>query len=94
MSIPPPTARRKTVTDVRTGTEAGSGTAGTVGSALGGTYGSLTLNGDGSFTYVIDEANAAVQALRATGQTVSESFTYRVTDKGGLTDRADADHHR
>ncbi len=43
--------------------------------ALGGTYGSLTLNGDGSFTYVIDEANAAVQALRATGQTVSESFT-------------------
>ena len=78
----------KTVTTVRTGAEAGSGTAGTVGTSLTGTYGSLTLNSDGSFTYVIDESNVAVQALRVTGQTLSESFAYTVTDTGGLTDVA------
>ncbi|MCC6994458.1 MAG: hypothetical protein IT370_07505, partial [Deltaproteobacteria bacterium] len=37
-----------TVTSVRTGAETGSGTAGTLGAALVGTYGSLTLNADGS----------------------------------------------
>lgn len=78
----------KTVTTVRTGAEAGSGTSGTVGTSLTGTYGSLTLNSDGSFTYVIDESNVAVQALRVTGQTLSESFAYTVTDTGGLTDVA------
>ena len=78
----------KSVTAVRIGSEGGSGASGTVGQALTGTYGALTLNADGGFTYVIDESNAAVQALRITGQTVAESFTYTVTDTGGLTDRA------
>ena len=78
----------KAVSAVRTGTEAGSGTAGTVGSSLTGTFGSLTLNADGTYTYVVDNNNAAVQALRVTGQTVSESFTYTVRDAAGLTDTA------
>ena len=50
-----------------------------------GTYGSLTLNADGSYSYVVDESNAAVQALRVSGQTVSETFTYTMRDTGGLT---------
>ncbi|MBR9858277.1 MAG: DUF4347 domain-containing protein, partial [Gammaproteobacteria bacterium] len=37
-------------------------TSGTVGSVLNGQYGSLTLNANGSYSYVIDENNAAVQA--------------------------------
>ena len=82
------TGEAKAVSAVRTGTEAaGTGTTGTLGAALAGTYGSLTLNAGGSYTYVINETNPTVQALR-TGQSVSESFTYTVSDAGGLTDVA------
>ncbi len=77
-----------TVSAVRTGSEAGSGSVGTVGQALTGQYGSLTLNADGTFTYAIDETNAEVQALRVSGQTLTDSFSYTVSDAGGLTDRA------
>ena len=38
-----------TVTQIRTGAEAATGTAGTIGTALAGTYGTLTLQGDGSY---------------------------------------------
>ncbi|MFZ4539173.1 Ig-like domain-containing protein, partial [Propionivibrio sp.] len=58
----------------------------TVGTgARTGTYGTLTLNADGSYSYVVDESNPAVQALRVTGQTVSEVFNYAMRDAGGLT---------
>ena len=50
-----------------------------------GTYGTLTLNADGSFTYVVDQTNAAVQALRNAGQTVAETFNYTMRDKAGAT---------
>ncbi|WGM40072.1 VCBS domain-containing protein [Caulobacter sp. NIBR1757] len=60
-------------------------TGGTVGSALAGTYGSLTLNTDGSYSYAVNNANSAVQALRTAGQTLSEAFTYTVTDTAGAT---------
>ncbi|WP_107851571.1 DUF4347 domain-containing protein [Oceanimonas marisflavi] len=70
-------------------TDVDSGDSKTVtGKALTGQYGSLTLNTDGSYSYVIDESNAAVQALRTSGQTLSETFSYTVTDAGGLTDTA------
>ncbi|WP_445400290.1 DUF4347 domain-containing protein [Zobellella sp. An-6] len=78
----------KTVSAVRTGAESGSGDSGTIGAALIGQYGSLTLNADGSYSYVVDESNAAVQALRVSGQILSESFTYTVTDTDGLSDTA------
>ena len=78
----------KAVSAIRTGTEAaGTGTSGTVGAALTGTYGSLTLNADGSYTYVVTESNPTVEALRA-GQSLNEVFTYTVQDAGGLTDTA------
>ena len=78
----------KTVLAIRTGTEAGSGTASSVGSALTGNYGALTLNANGSYTYVVDNANAAVQALRTTANTLSETFTYTMRDAAGATDVA------
>ncbi|MBD9574350.1 retention module-containing protein [Pseudomonas sp. PDM23] len=48
-----------------------------------GAYGELTVNADGSYTYVVD-ANA-VNALPL-GQNPSENFTVTVTDPSGATD--------
>ncbi|MCK6404731.1 MAG: retention module-containing protein [Rhodocyclaceae bacterium] len=53
-------------------------TAGTI--AL--SYGSLQLNADGSYTYTLNNANPAVNALK-TGQTLSETYTYTITDADG-----------
>ena len=57
--------------------------AGTLGSALAGTFGSLTLNADGSYTYVVDNANATVQGLRTSSNTLTETFTYTMSDAAG-----------
>ncbi|MFZ3175435.1 MAG: VCBS domain-containing protein, partial [Thiobacillus sp.] len=57
-------------------------TSGTVGSALNGAYGTLTLNADGSYSYVADRP--AAQALAA-GQVRTEAFTYTVRDTAGAT---------
>jgi len=75
-----------TVGAIRTGPEAGSGTAGTLGSALTGTYGTLTLNADGSYTYVADQA--AADAL-ASGVTATDTFTYTASDGKGGADAAE-----
>jgi VCBS repeat-containing protein len=72
----------------RRGTEGGSGTSGTVGSPLSGAYGTLLLNADGSYSYAVNETNAAVQALN-TGGTLTDTFTYTVQDAAGLTDTAE-----
>ncbi len=44
-----------------------------------GAFGTLALGADGSYTYSLDNAANAVQALAA-GQTVVDSFSYAVTD--------------
>ncbi|GAB5606510.1 hypothetical protein TK5_25910 [Sideroxyarcus sp. TK5] len=44
-----------------------------------GQYGSLVLNADGSYNYVLDNNTQAVQSL-AQGQTVTEQFAYQATD--------------
>ncbi|MBR1257192.1 VCBS domain-containing protein, partial [Bradyrhizobium sp. AUGA SZCCT0240] len=75
------------VSAVRTGPESGSGTGGTVGTALVGTYGSLTLNANGTWTYTLSNSDADTNAL-ADGVTVTEVFTYTVRDPNGLTDTA------
>jgi VCBS repeat-containing protein len=67
------------VTAIRLGATEGSGTAGTLGQPLVGSYGSLTVLADGSFTYRIDETNPAVEALRP-GDTLTDSFNYMLTD--------------
>ncbi len=52
---------------------------GNVGQAIVGTYGTLTLNSDGSYQYVTNNAAAG-------GQTVTETFNYTVTDSHGGAD--------
>lgn len=74
------------VSGVRTGPAAGSGTAGTLSQALRGQYGDLTLNADGSWSYAVDNTLADVQALRATGQTLTDVFSYTLEDAWGGTD--------
>jgi VCBS repeat-containing protein len=59
--------------------------AAAVGTALGGTYGTLTLNANGSYTYLVDNTNAAVQALLNAGQTLTDTFNYTIKDTAGLT---------
>jgi len=61
-----------------------SATSGSVGSILSGNYGSLILQANGSYTYTVDNNNAAVQALRLSGQTLTDTFTYTLRDTGGL----------
>jgi VCBS repeat-containing protein len=73
-----------TVTSIRVGSSEGSGTAGTVGSALTGTYGQLTLNANGSYSYVANQD--AADALDA-GDTATDVFNYTVSD-GTATDMA------
>ncbi|HNB42630.1 MAG TPA: VCBS domain-containing protein, partial [Burkholderiaceae bacterium] len=80
----------KTVTAVRTGSVEGSGTSASAGAALVGSYGTLTLNADGSYTYVVNESNATVQALQS-GESLVDSFNYTVADTAGATDQARLD---
>ncbi|WP_417431651.1 DUF5801 repeats-in-toxin domain-containing protein [Kiloniella sp.] len=59
----------------------------TTTSEMVGTYGSLTINADGNYTYILNNGAANVQAL-ANGQTVSETFSYRMEDADGDSDTA------
>ncbi|HTY03563.1 MAG TPA: retention module-containing protein, partial [Rhodocyclaceae bacterium] len=45
-------------------------------------HGHLVLNGDGTYTYTLNNADPAVQALGA-GQTLTESYVYTLTDGDG-----------
>jgi VCBS repeat-containing protein len=65
-----------------------SGYEGNVGSSVTGTYGSITINSDGSYQYNVDNSNSAVQALRLSSQTLADVFTYQVVDTAGLTSLA------
>lgn len=76
------------ITGVRTGAETASGTAGTVGTELRGSYGWLTVAADGTASYRLDNSLAAVQALRGSSDTLTEQFTYTLADAAGATDDA------
>jgi VCBS repeat-containing protein len=52
-----------------------AGSAANVGQPVQGAFGTLTLNADGSYTYVLDNNNPDVQALRE-DQTAPDSFSY------------------
>ena len=60
---------------------------GAVDTPRAGNYGTLTVDTDGGFTYVINNANAAVQALYV-GQTLTDTFAYTANDGQGGTDNA------
>jgi VCBS repeat-containing protein len=70
----------KTVTAVKFGT-----TTGTLGTALAGAHGSLTLSASGAFTYTVNETDAAVQALRLSTDTLTDVFNYTMRDTAGAT---------
>ncbi|WP_221797202.1 beta strand repeat-containing protein [Oceanobacter mangrovi] len=74
------------VTAIRTGSESGSGSDGTLGNDLLGTYGSLTLNADGSYQY---SANTAAALALNSGESREDVFTYTVSDGNGGTDTAE-----
>jgi VCBS repeat-containing protein len=76
------------VVAVKTGPEGAPLVTGTVGTPLAGSYGSLTLNSDGSYTYTVDNNNATVQALRTSGNTLQDVFNYTIQDTGGAQDTA------
>ena len=72
-----------------TGVAAGVGvpTGAALNGPLAGSYGDLTLNDDGTWSYAVDGANPAVDGLAA-GLTLSDVFTYEITDADGSTSTA------
>ena len=75
-----------------TGAVAGTGAvtgAVALGSALtvNGTYGTLVINANGSYTYTLDNSRIQTQNILG-GQTANDIFTYRITDSNGGFDTA------
>jgi VCBS repeat-containing protein len=58
-------------------------TGGTLGSAVHGTYGDLTLNADGSFSYTAGATSAEIAAIAAASGQVIDAFTFSVSDGHG-----------
>ncbi|KPM81143.1 hypothetical protein AOG28_06570 [Cobetia sp. UCD-24C] len=58
----------------------------TTGTEIAGSYGTLTLNSDGSYSYVLDNSNAEVQGLDD-GASLTDVFTYGITDADGDVSR-------
>ncbi|WP_101049763.1 VCBS domain-containing protein [Macromonas nakdongensis] len=81
-----------TVTGIGTttaGASVSSGSTSTSGyTSVQGLYGELRVGANGSYQYILNNDLAAVQALRLTTNTLTDTFTYRVTDAGKLTDDA------
>ena len=65
-------------------------TVGTVGAELKGAYGTMTLQSDGSYQYILDNTNPDVKALED-GETLDELFTYEIIDSDGDTVSATLD---
>jgi VCBS repeat-containing protein len=59
----------------------------TTGTTINGTYGTLTINADGTWSYALENSWAATQAL-TNGNDGTEVFTYTVADPDGVTDTA------
>jgi VCBS repeat-containing protein len=81
----------KVVQDAKAGTTGSvvtvsSGSTSTSSAAtITGTFGALKLGADGSYSYVVDNANTTVQALKSSTDTVTDTFTYTVKDAAGAT---------
>ncbi len=60
-----------------------NGGAASVGSTISLNYGTLVINSDGSYTYTLDNSNAAVQALNAGDALVETAVAYTVDDGNG-----------
>ncbi|WP_346308847.1 tandem-95 repeat protein, partial [Limnohabitans sp.] len=71
-------------------TGAGSATAVAVNgsTSIVGSFGTLSMSANGSYTYTVDQRNASVQALNAGSSAISDVFTYTVHDVAGLSSTA------
>ncbi|MCE2596542.1 type I secretion C-terminal target domain-containing protein, partial [Motilimonas cestriensis] len=69
------------VIGVVAGTQNGNVSGGT-SQTIVGSFGSLVLNADGAYEYILNNKNAQVQALNE-GETLLDSFTYTITDDNG-----------
>ncbi|MCS6627354.1 Ig-like domain-containing protein [Roseibacterium beibuensis] len=58
-----------------------NGAGANVGQAVVGDWGSITINADGSYTFVASAASASL----VQGQTATDSFTYTIIDEEGVT---------
>ncbi|HXF87111.1 MAG TPA: DUF5801 repeats-in-toxin domain-containing protein [Xanthobacteraceae bacterium] len=56
--------------------------SGESGGQVNGTYGTLTVDAGGNYSYLLNNADPAVQALRF-GETLTDTFTYTITDGDG-----------
>ncbi|MCK6452522.1 MAG: VCBS domain-containing protein, partial [Alphaproteobacteria bacterium] len=75
-----------TVVGVQAGAAAGPINGG-VGTTIAGTYGSVVIAEDGSYTYTLDNNDLETQAL-STGEQVTEVFSYTVEDEQGVKSTA------
>ena len=69
------------VTGIVAGIGSPAGTSSSIGTAVAGTYGKLTLAADGSYSYALDDS-VIVHALKA-GASANDVFTYQLTDADG-----------
>ncbi len=76
----------QTIIGVQSGVQGSA--SGNVNSAVGGLFGSLTLNAAGVYIYTVDNSNSTVQALRTSTDTLVDVFTYTMQDTVGLTSTA------
>lgn len=81
--IDPDLTHQHVVVGVVAGTESGV-LSGCVGTTVEGTYGSLVLNADGTWTYTLDNDRPATDAL-AQGPHASDVFSYTESDLDGGT---------
>lgn len=78
----------KTVVKAGTSTASSSVTASTTsanGLTITGAYGTLKIGADGTYVYAIDNSNTEVQKLRQASNTLSDTFTYQMSDGSGAT---------
>jgi len=57
----------------------GGSTSASGGTFVAGTYGTLTIGADGSYSYVLNNENLTIEALSA-GQTLTETFSIKIVD--------------
>ena len=76
-----------TITNFAAGSTEGSGTTFAAGSEITGTYGTLTLNADGSYSYTISSTLTDDESKNAGSDPVYDNFWYTISD-GNSTDTA------
>ncbi|EMB19110.1 protein containing Cadherin domain protein [Rhodopirellula europaea 6C] len=76
-----------TVVGVAAGSQGSA--SGSVASDVVGTFGTIQISSNGSYTFVVDENNATVQGLRTTSDTLQDVFTYTIEDSNGANSTAE-----